>query len=298
MKASPLLLVPLILLSCQGPSPNDIHSDPSASVKTPDSAKTSIDSSRSGRRNAIQPGSLDSTRPARVDTPSTPMIAKNWTGYWKYEELFGGGSLNITRIKEDSFTFSMQVVDGGGGGEVEGSASLHGYHALYANKDDAGSPCRIEFTFEGDSIYVDQLEGICDAGVGVSYSGYYYKHPPKRPEETLLGLDMLDNETQDKKFRTLVGDDYKLFVESSQLVLEKEKDKDSLGAVVHQAAVKHLFTVRQNIILINNHLDIWAAVINGDTVYYYTNRPDYKHRIPKTIDTWREDFNDKPIVFK
>jgi len=211
--------------------------------------------------------------------------------------MFGGGSLKITETKGGAFSFSMEATDGGASGELEGSAKLQGYRAIYTHKEYGGA-CRIEFTFEGDSISVDQKEGNCGAGAGVYFSGYYYKHPPKRLEETLLSLGMLDNDAQDKKFRALVGDDYKLFVNSSQLIFEKEKDKDSLGAVVHQAAVKHMFTDMENIILINERLDIWAAVIHGDSVNYYSNRPDYKHRIPKTIDSWRQNFNEKPIVFK
>jgi len=226
------------------------------------------------------------------------MIAKNWLGTWSNDGMFGGGELKITAIKKGAFTFSMEASDGGASGMLEeGSAKLQGYHAMYTKKEYEGS-CRIEFTFEGDSIYVDQQEGTCEAGAGVYYSGTYYKNPPKRPEETLLSLGMLDNEAQEKKFRALVGDDYKLFVGSSQMVFEKEKDKDSLGAVVHQAGVKHEFTERENIILINGRQDIWAAVIDGDSVKYYTSRPDYKHRVPKTIDSWRENFNEKPIVFK
>ncbi|HVV04287.1 MAG TPA: hypothetical protein VHC96_08685 [Puia sp.] len=292
MKITPLVLIPLILLSCHGPSSDLSHpsdSTTAAATKATDSGKNALDAGQSGGRDTVQP--------ARVDTPSTPMIAKNWIGDWNYEGMFGGGGLKIDNIKGNTFTFSMEANDGGGSGELEGSAKLQGYHALYTKKEYGGA-CRIEFTFEGDSISVDQQEGNCGAGAGVYYSGVYYKHPPKRPEETLLSLGMLDNEAQDKKFRDLVGDDYKLFVESSQLVFEKQKDKDSLGAVVHQAGVKHMFTEMENIILINDHQDIWAAVIHGDSVNYYTSRADYKHRVPKTIDSWRENFNEKPIVFK
>ncbi|HVU57380.1 MAG TPA: hypothetical protein VHD83_20095 [Puia sp.] len=288
MKITPFVLVPLILLSCHGPSSSGPPSRDTVRSSM-DAAKNSPDSSK-----LI---ALDSPRPPVSDTPSTPMVAKNWIGSWTDEGTFHGGGLKITEVSKGWFTFSMEATDGGASGELEGSARLKGYRAVFTEKE-YGGVCRIEFTFYGDSIYVDQQSGTCEAGAGVYYSGVYYKHPPKRPEETLLSLEMLDNEVQDKKFRELVGDDYKLFMRSSQMTFEKEKDKDSLGAIVHQAAVKHMFTELQNIILINDHLDIWAAVINGDSVNYYTNRPDYKHRLPKTIDSWRENFSEKPIVFK
>jgi hypothetical protein len=225
------------------------------------------------------------------------MITKKWVGDWKNEDMFHGGELHITEIKKDKFSFSIYVSDGGGSGELEGSAKLQGYRALFAKKEYRGT-CRIEFIFEGDSVSVDQLEGHCDAGAGVYYGGVYYKHPPKREEENLVSLGLLTTAAEDKKFRELVGDDYKLFVESSQIIFKDAEDKDSLHAIVHQAGVKHEFNSRQNIILITDHMDIWAAVIDEDSVNYYTNRSDYKHRLPKTIDSWRENFNEKPIVFK
>jgi hypothetical protein len=281
MKIALLCLLPVILLSCHDPSSskNQIETAPRASH---DSARTGAD---------------DSSQAALTDTPSTPMEAKNWAGSWKNETMFRGGELKITGVTGGRFSFSIAVSDGGGSGELEGSATLKGYHAIYSNKD-AGGPCKIEFTFEGDSIYMDQQQGNCEAGAGVYYSGYYYKHLPPKPAETLISLGMLDNESQDRKFRELVGDDYKLFVQSSQWVFEREHDEDSLGVMIHQAAIKHEFTESENIILINPHLDIWAAVINGDSVNYYTNNPEYKHRLPKTIDSWRENFKEKPIVFK
>lgn len=293
MKFTPFLFVPLVFLSCNGPtSSGTTHPSDSAAgtlKAATDSGKRSLDSSNRIAR--------DSSRPANADTPATPMIAKNWIGTWKNEEQFGGGELKITSVTGKTFTFSMEVSDGGASGELEGTARLRGYRALHTSTEYGGT-CRIEFTFEGDSIYVDQQQGNCEAGAGVYYSGYYYKHPPKRTGASLISLGMLTTEAQDKKFRALVGDDYKLFVQSSQMVFQEEKDTENLHAIVHRAGVKHEFTSRENIILINDNMDIWAAVINEDSVNYYSNRTDYKHRLPKTIDDWRERFNDKPIVFK
>src|SRR6185503_13454911 len=164
MKMIPLVLVPLILLSCHGPSSDPSHSSDSSTVaasKAIDSGKSALDSTQLGGR--------DSVRPARVDTPSTPMIAKNWAGVWKNEGMFHGGELKITEITKKTFSFSMDATDGGASGELEGTARLKGYYALHTSKE-YGGVCKIEFTFEGDSIYVDQQEGNCEAGAGVYYS--------------------------------------------------------------------------------------------------------------------------------
>ena len=282
MKSAFLLAPAIILLSsCKGPSAPDAQKPPPSD--TPAAKITVI-------KDTI-------THLVTIDTPATPMVAKKWIGSWKDEDQFSGGQLDITNIKGNKLFFSMEAEDGGNTGTVEGSAKLNGYHALYTHTED-GDTCRIEFTYMGDSVYVDQQRGICGAGVGVYYSGIYYTKPPKRKEETLLTLGMLNTEIQDKKFRQLVGDDYKLFVSSSQMVFAESKDLDSLHATVHEAGVNHMMQEKANIILINDHLDIWAAVIDEDSIKYYTTREDYRHRLPRTIDEWQQTKEDKKIIFK
>ena len=108
---------------------------------------------------------------------------------------------------------------------------------------------------------------------------------------------VLTTKAQDKKFRQMVGEDYHLFVNSSQIV-GNGKDLDSLHAIVHDSWVKHELTSMRNIVLINDRLDIWAAVIDEDSIKYYTTREDYHHKLPKTIDNWQKDLEDKKLIFK
>jgi hypothetical protein len=42
---------------------------------------------------------------------------------------------------------------------------------------------------------------------------------------------------------------------------------------------------------------LYAAVIDGDTVKYFSNDPLYSKKIPMTIDKWREAFKDKKVIF-
>jgi len=224
------------------------------------------------------------------------MIPKKWIGQWKDDGQFNRGQVDITAIKGNKLVFSIYVEDGGASGSLEGSAKLDGYHAHFTRKEYGGT-CRIDFTYEGDHIYVDQLEGNCEAGAGVYYSGSFYAKPKKQKKSTLLTLGVLTTEAQDKKFRQMVGDDYNLFVNSSQIVGNGE-DLDTLHAVVHDSWVKHELTSMRNIVIINDHLDIWAAVIDEDSIKYYTTREDYRHRLPKTIDNWQKDLEDKKLIFK
>ena len=44
--------------------------------------------------------------------------------------------------------------------------------------------------------------------------------------------------------------------------------------------------------------NIWAAVIDDNKVYYFTNNKEYKNRLPKTIDNWRQNFKNYEVIYK
>jgi hypothetical protein len=113
----------------------------------------------------------------------------------------------------------------------------------------------------------------------------------------LVTLRILQNDQENDHFRKLAGKDYELFLNSSQLTSESI-DIDSLQVRGYESGVRGLFTYQENIILINNQMQIWAAVIEEDKVYYYTNSPQFRSSLPQTIEQWRERFPDKEVIFK
>jgi hypothetical protein len=117
---------------------------------------------------------------------------------------------------------------------------------------------------------------MCGTGLGVNYSGQYLSSAIKRqaPKTAvkLVTQRILQNDQENDHFRKLAGKDYELFLNSSQLTSESI-DIDSLQARGYESGVRGLFTYQENIILINNQMQIWAAVIEEDKVYYYTNSP-------------------------
>jgi len=43
--------------------------------------------------------------------------------------------------------------------------------------------------------------------------------------------------------------------------------------------------------------ELWAAVIDGDTVRYFTSVAADRGRLPQTIDSWRQRFADKKVIY-
>lgn len=228
-----------------------------------------------------------------------------WKGKWQRNIRMNEGNLEITGTGEDSLSFTLLATSGGNVGVVDGKILVSGRKARYTVED-----CDLVFTLMGDSaIDVEQKDGLCFAGLGVTYSGSYIneKMAPAQKDVDLYDLGMLPAKA-DSQLRALTGKDYDLFLKSTQLTSEDE-DLDKVKAKVLASGVRGLFSTMENMIMYTDKGDIWAAVINMEKdsvfkdklngkVYYYTNRADYANRLPATIDRWRSRFKDYEVKYK
>lgn len=238
-----------------------------------------------------------------IDTTKEPVSAtmnENWVGKWERLIWKNPANLEIKAAKDNSIEFSIFASSGGNTGEIDGQAMVEKNIATYVNVED-GDTCLIIFSLQGDSvIIIDQQLGNCYTGMGVGYSGKYQNErnlPKKTDTKTLVELGVLNSKPQDSIFKELVKEKYNLFVNTTQETSESE-DLDSLNTVVKSSGVKGLYTSMENIVMVDSVNNIWAAVIDDDKVYYFTNSEKHKNTLPKTIDNWRENFKNYDIVFK
>jgi hypothetical protein len=243
-----------------------------------------------------------SSNPSKTSAVKANKVDSSWKNKWQWrsEFRFEGGELEILSIKEDSISFTLSASNGGHLGDLEGNAVVAANKAVYSNNED-GDSCLIEFTLAGDSIiHVDQKYGDCSAAMGVTYSGDYWNSKLpwiKKDTITLVTLEILKNTQQDSIFRALVGGFYEDFLNTTQLTSEDD-DLDSLHASVHSSAIRGLFTISENIVMIDSTNQIWAAVIKDEKVYYFTNSNLYKNKLPRTIEKWRTDFKEQKVVYE
>lgn len=235
-----------------------------------------------------------------VDSTSRISASKLWLGTWERRQWGYSATLEIVDIKGDSIIFSLVAFNGAHGGEIEGKAIVKNGIATFHNNTEYDT-CLIEFKLNKDtSIAIEQKKGICYAGMGVTYEGQYKNSknlPEEEKEETLLSLGIFKTEKEDSLFRSLVGENYSLFVYSTQTTAEEE-DLDSLNARVYSSGVTGLYRIQENIIMTDSLNNIWAAVLDREKVYYFTNNSKYKKTIPGTIDSWRKRFDAYPVIFK
>ncbi len=224
-----------------------------------------------------------------------PVLAAKitWSGEWERidSNKFDNATVKITDVTPKNFKFTIIAVSGAHVGETEGLAEIKGNRAFYA-----AETCRVIFKIVGADLTVQATEGcLKDAGTGVYFDGTYRKGE-KVPAPTLKSRGILRTEKEERAFRKLVGRDYELFVNSMQLIFQ-EDELDGLGARVVRGAVRGLFTIVEAIIMYRDADRMWAAVIDGDVVKYYTTVPEFRSRLPRTIEEWRESFKEKKVLF-
>ncbi len=226
-------------------------------------------------------------------------INQSWKNVWERQSRMEGAELDIDSIHEDTISFRLSASSGSHTGDLEGDAIAYGNKAVYVDRNGHDS-CVIEFILSGDSlIKIYQKSDDCSTGIGVSYSGEYLNShliKSEKDTETLVSLDILVNEHQDSIFRELVGKYYEDFLSTTQLTSEDD-DLDSLHANVHSSAIRGLYTLCENIVMIDSTNQIWAAVIKNEKVYYFTNNSSYKNILPKTIENWRTNFNKYKVAY-
>lgn len=228
-----------------------------------------------------------------VFSESPPAISP-WQGtFIRDKGSFYSSTLEITDVTADSFKFNIKAYSGGNTGGVTGVAYIKGNNFVF----DDGRSGILTFTISNGDIQIEQSYQINQyCGMGVGLMGQYInkdKNPqPVKRENYFTDLNVFKGE-QEQEFKRIVGDNYEKFTKTGHLFFN-EDDLDGLGTHVHRIGVRGLFTILESIIMVRDSDNtIWAAVIDGDKVLYFTNANDKK--IPKTILHWQERFKNKPI---
>lgn len=234
---------------------------------------------------------------AAQTTRKKNQIVKNWLGKWERVSRMDDGTLEIKSINKNFLQFEMFVNSGGHTGEIEGKAFIKQNTAVYtAHKL---GPCKLTFHLAGTSSINISQDG-CDryGGMGTYFGGEFLnvKHIPKQAPATLANLHILTLQ-QDAAFRKLADTSYQHFIDCTQLTSTDVKNLDTFNAQVITSGVRGLFTIMEYIIMVDKENHIWAALINNEKVYYFTNSDTYRMALPKTIEEWRSRFKDYRVIY-
>lgn len=235
-----------------------------------------------------RPFALDQVRPE-----------PGWPGHWGAEsnQVNWESFLDIREPSPRTLAFVFTASAGAHGCEISGTATARGGRAAWR---DADSGCELAFTLTADAIEV-AVKGDCSSfcGARAVLGDGRFRRGQSSLTQTLAERYLLDEETE-KVLAGLAGGDYELFVKSFQEGEERDlEDLDGLGAEVTAGGVRGLYTIQEAIIMTAPGPRVWAAVIDPGpgSVKYFTNDPARGGKLPRTIDDWRKNFSEKPVIF-
>lgn len=222
-----------------------------------------------------------------------------WWGKWKVPdaELGFGGTLFIREVGAVGFLFDLSVYNGSHTGAITAYARIVAPNLAYARvtNGENGELGEISFRRSTDSetrsIVVEETAS-CSAyhGMGASFYGTFVHRP-----EYLFDRGFL-NELDLQRLYSLTGQYYDGLRQCMSVTCLGE-NLDIFVADVLWGGVRGLFTIMEGIVIRGEYGELWAAFIDDDVVRYFTTQHEWKTRLPKTIEKWRENFDDKEVVY-
>lgn len=226
-----------------------------------------------------------------------PLAPNRWDQTWMLDtdSPSVGGTLTFTGTPP-RLHFSISGYNGGHLGDNEGDVVLQGETAVYRDSDG----CKLTFKREHDSIAVTEDSGplSCGEAMGVSFDGKYltFAAANAKPSPDLVSLNVLDNRSENDAARALLGADYDTLLSTINVGGDVD-DLDRLGAKVQSFFVRGLATSNAAIVMHRGNA-LWIGLLvidakNDVRMRYYTNVPEWKKRVPKTILAWRDQIDPK-----
>ncbi len=217
-----------------------------------------------------------------------------WFGRWEIPQRpTESHLLFIQEVGVNGFTFDMSLVDGARTGNICGYAKFVGPEMAFARIEHPHGdlPCEIKFRRDGRKITIEQGDGCaCFMGMGACFDGEY-----ECKRDLLFDYGAL-NEIELQRLYIITG---QYFIKLQECFQEIHENSDANSPVrVFFGGVKGLYTIMEAVVVKSDSGHMWAAFIDDDVVRYFTTHSEFKDNLPSTIDTWREKFRDKQIIFE
>jgi hypothetical protein len=218
--------------------------------------------------------------------------APRWFGLWERpRNPMRSHWIFIREVGAEGFTFDMALTDGARSGSLRGFARFTGLNSAFATIGDPNGPCEVKFNREGRTITIEQGAGCRHyMGMGALFDGRYFSY-----QDHLFDSGAL-TEIELQRLYGITGQYYIKLLDCFQQVGDLQNE-DPMMAKSFVGGVKGLYTIIEAIVMKSESGHLWAAFIDDDVVRYFTNHSEYKDKMPRTLEKWRERFLEKKIVF-
>lgn len=221
---------------------------------------------------------------------------KKWFGFWytpTTAQYFS--ALFVREVGAEGFLFDIAMADGARTGRITGFANYTGPDSAYARIESGlGEPCELKFrrsTQDVRQIVVEETFG-CRAfkGMGATFEGTYTSR-----KDLLFDYGALD-ELDLQRLYSITGQYLRPLLDRYEQIGPRDC-KDSFGATVHEGGAKGSRTIVGAMVMKGRDGQLWAAYIDDNVIRYFTTEPDFKSRLPVTIESWRESTGSLPVEY-
>ncbi|WP_038290907.1 hypothetical protein [Acetivibrio straminisolvens] len=227
---------------------------------------------------------------ASIAAPKQPGAnSKKFEGYWTGKEsgYFAGSRAEIKVLFDDLIFYSLSAFNGTHSGILDGFGIIENNVARTAFKDKTyfskDENVVFKFTIENDSLHLDSNDYSFYCGAGVEFGSDYVRGEIDIKMPTAMEVGIVETEEQDKLFRELVGDKYSDFIMYTSYVFYWELTWNGEEVKAGQSYLRG-YSGRCWYIISKEH--IYAAIIEDDGIYYYTNDKNYANKIPEPMTEW------------
>lgn len=241
-------------------------------------------------RTSLEAG-LGSNLPAG---PGAPL----WWGPWIFDPAAtAGGTLFIREVGPGGFLFDLSVVNGAHSGEITAYARILSADVAYCRLSNGDHQPDGELIFRrsnGPGARSVQIEEAARCsyygGARAHFSGTYIRRAEPWFDRGFL------NELELARLHVLVGHHMDALRNCTADIGTRDGLEDSPTKVVW-GGVAGLYTIMESIVMCDDRGKMWVAFIDDDSVRYFTNVPEDRERLPRTLEDWRKSFRDKPVLY-
>lgn len=226
--------------------------------------------------------------------------AKLWWGVWRNRiGDFWDQALFVREVGPSGFLFDLSVSQGAHSGHITAYARVMSQDLAYCRLPNGpGQPdgelmFRRDLTDGGRVVVIEEI-ARCSyyGGMRADFGGRL-----TREYEPWFDAGCL-NELEMARLYSLVGtrlDTMRLC--SSDMGAHENIDDELVGVRAYRGGVAGLYASMGSLLMVGNDGRMWAAFTDDNILRYFTNVPDYRARLPHTIEEWRRPFGEIEVVF-
>lgn len=246
-------------------------------------------------------GALRSTlSPSAASGLPSGRDAKLWWGVWSNRiGEFLEQTLFVREVGPSGFLFDLSVLHGAHSGYITAYARVMSQDLAYCRlPNGTGQPdgelmFRREVTDGGRVVVIEEISRCSYyGGMRANFGGRL-----TREYEPWFDAGCL-NELEMARLYSLVGSRLNTMrLCSSDIGPHENTDDDLIGTRAYRGGVAGLYASMGSLLMVADDGRMWAAFTDDNLLRYFTNVPDYRARLPRTIEEWRRDFGEIEVVY-